>query len=126
VIHPVRAIERKNIPKAIAMAEALDATYWLMGDPEENYGAELERVLSRARTRVIHRTSSDRAGFYAASDIVAFPSTWEGFGNPPIEAAIFRRPAAVGHYPSPTNCGPSGFAGSIPTTSTGCRRVRGF
>ena len=99
VIHPVRAIERKNIPKALELAEALDATYWLLGDAEENYDAELARILARARTRVIHESSTDRAGFYAASDIVAFPSTWEGFGNPPVEAAIFRRPVAVGHYP---------------------------
>ena len=99
VIHPVRAIARKNIPKAIEMAEALDATYWLLGATEENYDDELARILARARTRVIHRSSHDRAGFYSASDIVAFPSTWEGFGNPPIEAAIHRRPVAVGDYP---------------------------
>ncbi len=101
--HPVRAIARKNIPKAIQLAEALDATYWLPGDAEEGYGQELERILDGANCEVLRKPLSgsgyDINDLYAACDLVVFPSTWEGFGNPPIEAALHRRLAAVGSYP---------------------------
>ncbi|MCU0271401.1 MAG: glycosyltransferase family 4 protein [Acidimicrobiales bacterium] len=99
VVHPVRAIARKGVPTAIALCEALGATYWLSGPAEEDYAPELERLLAGARCRVIRRALPARADLYAAADAVAFPSTWEGFGNPLIEAAIHRRPVAVDAYP---------------------------
>lgn len=99
VVHPVRAIERKGVGTAIELAEELGATYWITGPAEEGYGPVLERLLSRARCRVIHRAVPARADVYATADVVAFPSTWEGFGNPPVEASIHRRAVAIGTYP---------------------------
>jgi glycosyltransferase involved in cell wall biosynthesis len=103
LLHPVRAIPRKNIPGALALAEAVGGTYWLPGTAEDGYGPTLEALLATTTARVL-RTPVPRGGrrmadAYAACDAVLFPSHWEGFGNPPIEAALHRRPAAVGTYP---------------------------
>jgi len=102
LVHPVRAIERKNVARALAIAEELGATYWITGPAEEGFAETLDALLTDARSRgvtVLHEPSGSLADMYAASDAVVFPSTWEGFGNPPIDAAIHRRPAIVGHYP---------------------------
>jgi glycosyltransferase involved in cell wall biosynthesis len=99
VAHPVRAIPRKDVPAAIACVEAIGGTYWLSGPAEDGFGPVLDDLLAHARCPVIHRRIDRRADLYAAADAVVFPSTWEGFGNPPIEAAIHRRPVAVGPYP---------------------------
>lgn len=37
-VHPVRAIGRKNIPGAVAIAERLGGAYWLTGSPERLFG----------------------------------------------------------------------------------------
>ena len=99
VAHPVRAIARKGIGEALALCEALGATYWLLGEAEEGYGPELARLLAGARCRVIRQPLPHGPDIYAAPDLIAFPSTWEGFGNPPIEASLAGLPVAVGPYP---------------------------
>ena len=100
LLQPTRALPRKNVPGGVALAEAVDATFWLTGAAEEGYGAELERVLKETTTRTIHGNPGlDPADAYAAADAVVLPSTWEGFGNPSVESAIHRRPLAIGDYP---------------------------
>ena len=108
LLHPVRAIERKDVPAAVRLAEGLGATYWLTGPAEEGY--DLDAVLATARCPVLHRPApTTMADAYATADAVAFPSRWEGFGNPLVESAIHRRPLAVHRYPVAAELAALGF-----------------
>jgi glycosyltransferase involved in cell wall biosynthesis len=111
LLQPTRAIARKNVPAGLAMAEAVDADYWLTGPDEDGYGPELARLLAAARCPVHRRLPAGLAmdDAYAAGDAVVFPSTWEGFGAPLIEASLHRRPLAVGDYPVAAELAAFGF-----------------
>ena len=99
VLQPTRALERKGVPLGVALAERLEAVYWILGPAEDGY--DLDAALATARTRTIvgRPPGTTVHDWYAAADVVAFPSSWEGFGNPTIESAVHDRPLAVGRYP---------------------------
>jgi glycosyltransferase involved in cell wall biosynthesis len=105
VLQPTRAIPRKNVAGGVAYAAALDALlpergvcYWLTGPAEDGYGPALECVLATSPVPVRRGSTERPPDAYAAADVVVFPSTWEGFGNPVIESVIARRPLAVAAY----------------------------
>jgi glycosyltransferase involved in cell wall biosynthesis len=112
LVQPTRALARKNIGAAIALAEATGATYWLLGPAEDGYGPELERLVAAARCRVLLGPppgGCSVADAYAACDAVLLPSLWEGFGNPSVESATYRRPLAIGPYPVAAELAAFGF-----------------
>lgn len=111
LLHPTRAIPRKNVAGAIGLAEGLDATYWLLGPAEDGYGPELAALLAGAGVPVIHGAPPGVtvADAFAACDAVTLPSTWEGFGNATVESAVYRKPFAVGTYPVAREIAAFGF-----------------
>jgi mannosylglucosylglycerate synthase len=120
LLQPTRALARKNIAGGLALASAVGGTYWLLGPAEDGYDAELDRLVAGARCPVLlgagagtgtgaGAMSLSIADAYAACDAVLLPSTWEGFGNPSVESATYRRPLAIGPYPVAAELSAFGF-----------------
>jgi glycosyltransferase involved in cell wall biosynthesis len=112
VLQPTRAIPRKNVTGGIRVAAELGAVYWLLGPAEDGFGPELDVLVGSAPCPVILGTGGCDLSIhdaYRACDVVALPSTWEGFGNPSIESAVHRRPLAIGPYPVADELAAFGF-----------------
>jgi len=120
LLQPTRALARKNIEGGLAVATAVGGTYWLLGPAEDGYGPELDRLVADARCPVLLGGGGGGGGeqgampltiadAYAACDAVLLPSLWEGFGNPSVESATYRRPLAIGPYPVAAELAAFGF-----------------
>jgi glycosyltransferase involved in cell wall biosynthesis len=112
LLQPTRALPRKNVAGALALTTAVSGEYWLLGPAEDGYGPTLELLVAGAACPVHLGTGAAHisiADAYAACDVVVLPSTWEGFGNPSIESATYRRPLAIGAYPVAAELAAFGF-----------------
>jgi glycosyltransferase involved in cell wall biosynthesis len=106
LFQPARAIERKNVPGALRFAQQLSAgapglamRLWISGPAEDGYAPVLERIVERASLPITLGRASTAGDAYAAADLVVYPSTWEGFGNPVVESIAYRRACAAYPYP---------------------------
>jgi len=106
LFQPARAIERKNVPGALRFAQqlhglapALPLRLWISGPAEDGYAPVLDRIVKRADLPITLGRAPSAADAYAACDLVVFPSTWEGFGNPVVESIAYRRACAAFPYP---------------------------
>jgi glycosyltransferase involved in cell wall biosynthesis len=106
LVQPTRAIPRKNVAGGLRFATELaasldaDVQYWITGPAEDGYDDEFARLLAHASIPIHVGRASRPADAYAAADLIVFPSTWEGFGNPVIESVAARRMLAAGGYPA--------------------------
>ena len=114
LLQPTRALARKNVAGGLALATAVGGTYWLLGPAEDGYGPELDRLVAGGACPVLLGAAAAKvplpiADAYAACDVVLLPSIWEGFGNPSVESATYRRPLAIGPYPVAAELAAFGF-----------------
>jgi glycosyltransferase involved in cell wall biosynthesis len=105
-LQPARAIERKNVPGAIRFAQQLhgilpdlELRLWVTGPAEDGYAPVLDRIIRRSQIPITIGRAPAPHDAYAASDLVVFPSTWEGFGNPVVESVAYRRACVAYPYP---------------------------
>ncbi len=111
LLHPTRLVKRKNVELGLRVVAELKkrdmrVCYLVTGPPDVHNSASSEYVRSLIAQRdalglagdalFLHElfavTNGDLVSLYAVSDALFYPSKQEGFGLPPLEAALHRMP----------------------------------
>lgn len=94
---------RKNYPRLLGAYRALRARHHhapplvIAGRPGWAYGDTLDRVRSEPGVRYLgHVDEPTLSALYESAGMLAFPSLYEGFGLPLLEAMVHGLPAVVG------------------------------
>ena len=119
VLQPTRVVPRKWIERAVELVSLLDLENPRLivshesGDEGDHYAQRILEYAHRLGVEVIYigdkigsarcfQSVSDKAftidDVYQASDLVTYPSGYEGFGNAFLEAIYFKKPIVVNRY----------------------------
>jgi glycosyltransferase involved in cell wall biosynthesis len=90
VLH-VGTTPNKNLSRVIAALQGIPCCLVIVGRLEESVLAELQRLDVAFENHVAIDHDAMRQ-LYAGSDIISFPSTYEGFGMPILEGQAVGRP----------------------------------
>lgn len=100
---------RKNLERLIGAVahlhrQGLAVHLWLVGQPGWRAAAVLQRIEREQLERYVHMPGyvpfEDLRAFYQACDVFVFPSLYEGFGLPALEAMASGAAVAVSDLPA--------------------------
>lgn len=96
---------RKNHARLVRAFARVDKRFLLViaGDPGWSYDETLQTIAETGQTervRLIGHVGDDLPALYSAATLLAFPSLYEGFGFPPLEAMACGTPVVVSNTSS--------------------------